>query len=152
MNKNRAAFLTTIAYAEGTDHPGQKTTNKGYDVYVGGKLFDGVRHPGHVVELNHRGRIIKSTAAGRYQILKRYADHYMRELRLPDFGPASQDAIALQLVRECKALEDIDAGRIAEALVKCNSRWASLPGSQYGQRTEAMDKLLEVYRVALAAQ
>ena len=143
------AFRRTIAYAEGTDKPGQFTRNKGYDVIVGGKTFtDYSKHPGVYVKLPRFG--ITSSAAGRYQILERYAKHYIEQLGLPDFSPKSQDAICDQLIRECGAMSDVLRGDIATALVKCNSRWASLPGSKYGQRTEDMRKLLEVYNAALA--
>ncbi|MNQ24558.1 Phage lysozyme [compost metagenome] len=144
------AFLRAIAYAEGTDKPGQHTKNKGYDVIVGGSLMDDYKdHPRKLVKLPKYG--ISSTAAGRYQILARYFDVYKIQLGLRDFSPDSQDAIAIQLIKECKALADIDAGRIEEAFRKCSSRWASLPGSKYGQRTESMEKLLDVYYAALAS-
>lgn len=141
---NLQAFRDTIAYSEGTDNGVQPTRDRGYDVLVGGKLFTGYAdHPRVLVDLPRLG--IKSTAAGRYQILSRFYDAYKKQLRLKDFSPASQDAIADQLIRECKALADIEAGRIEEALTKCRSRWASLPGAGYGQHEHAMGKLVSVY-------
>lgn len=143
------AFRRTIAYGEGTDKPGQKTKNHGYDVIVGGSLFtDFSDHPRKMVDLPNLK--IKSSAAGRYQILKSNYDHYKKQLNLPDFSPASQDAICDQLIRECRAMGDICNGNIESALIKCNSRWASLPGNKDGQRQEQMSKLLEVYHAALA--
>ena len=153
MDKNTQlrAFLDLIAYGEGTDNGIQPTKCKGYDVICGGKLFsDFSKHPGVYVKLNPR---LTSSAAGRYQILEKFAKHYMKQLRLPDFGPDSQDKIAIQLIKECKALEDIYAGRIHSAIYKCSSRWASMPTkssgkSAYGQRTEKIDKLIEVFKKA----
>lgn len=145
---NLQAFRRTIAYAEGTDKPGFETKNHGYDMIVGGTLFtDYSKHPGVYVKLPRLG--ITSSAAGRYQILEKYAVHYIRQLGLKDFSPASQDAICDQLIRECGAMRDVLTGNIATALVKCNSRWASLPGAAYGQRTEKIDKLLEVFNAAV---
>lgn len=142
---NLVAFLDTIAYSEGTDKPGQPTNDHGYDVLVGGGLFTGYEdHPRKVIELPRLG--IKSTAAGRYQILARYYDVYKAQLKLPDFSPGSQDRIAVQLIRECKALDDIDTGRIADALRKCKSRWASLPGAGYGQHEHKVDTLIAVFK------
>lgn len=147
MDKKQA-FLATIAYSEGTDHPRQKTANKGYDVIVGGALFtDYSKHPGVYVKLPKLG--ITSSAAGRYQILEKYAKHYMRELKLPDFGPASQDAIAWQLIGECGAKADVNAGNFEGAIHKCKSRWASLPGAGYGQNEHTMEHLRGVYDKAL---
>lgn len=146
----KEAFLGTIGYSEGTDHPRQKTKNKGYDVIVGGALFaDYSKHPGVSVYLPKLR--IKSTAAGRYQILKKYAEHYTEALRLPDFGPASQDAIAWQLIGECGAKADVLAGRFESAIYKCRSRWASLPGAGYGQHEHSIESLRAVYDKLLSA-
>lgn len=145
--ENVLAFLDLLAWSEGTDNGRQPTRDRGYDVVVGGELFEGdADHPRRLVPLPKLG--IKSTAAGRYQILSRYFDHYKRTLGLPDFGPESQDRIALQLIRECRALDDIKAGRIAEAIHKCRSRWASLPGAGYGQHEHAIGPLLAAYSKA----
>lgn len=147
ISKNMKAFLDMLAYSEGTDNGRQKTNNHGYDVIVGGSLFtDYSDHPRKLVSLPKLG--IKSTAAGRYQVLAKFYDAYKKQLRLPDFSPASQDAIAMQLIRECKATADIEAGRIADAIHKCRSRWASLPGAGYGQHEQKLDKLIQVYKEA----
>lgn len=142
---NLSAFLDTIAYSEGTDNGVQPTKDRGYDVIVGGSLFRSyLDHPRRSVFLAKLN--ISSTAAGRYQILARFYDAYKTQLKLPDFSPASQDKIAIQLIRECKALDDINDGRIEAALTKCRSRWASLPGAGYGQHEHKMETLLDVYR------
>lgn len=64
---NVAAFLDMLAVSEGTDIPGQRSRDRGYDVIVGGQLFDTYRdHPRVLVSLPRYG--IKSSAAGRYQL------------------------------------------------------------------------------------
>lgn len=142
---NLTAFLDTIAYSEGTDKPGQPSLDRGYDVLVGGALFSGYAdHPRKLIDLPRLG--IKSTAAGRYQILARFYDAYKKQLGLPDFSPASQDKIAIQLIRECKALDDVNAGRVVSALDKCRSRWASLPGAGYGQHEHRVETLVSVFK------
>ncbi|MGC1098568.1 glycoside hydrolase family 104 protein [Pantoea agglomerans] len=145
--KSVCAFLDMIAFSEGTDNGKQKTNDRGYDVVVGGGTFSNYAdHPRKLISLP--ALKIKSTAAGRYQILSMYFDAYKKQLRLPDFSPLSQDLIALQLIRECKALDDIKAGRIELAINKCRSRWASLPGAGYGQHEHKIDSLLMAYRNA----
>lgn len=58
------------------------------------------------------------------------------------FTPENQDRVALQQIRERLALEDIKAGRIADAIAKCSSIWASFPGNTYGQNPHRLDKLM----------
>ncbi|RAN49238.1 lysozyme [Herbaspirillum rubrisubalbicans] len=117
---NRRAFLGMLRFSEGTSNS-PTTRDRGYDQIVG------------------RTRVwiprIKnwSTAAGAYQLLMRYYDIYRKQLGLTGFGPEVQDAIALQQIKECRALPDIDAGRLADAIAKCKNIWASLPGAGYGQ-------------------
>ena len=61
-----------LAWSEGTDNGRQKTRNHGYDVIVGGELFtDYSDHPRKLVTLNPK---LKSTSAGRYQLLSRWWD------------------------------------------------------------------------------
>lgn len=145
---NVCAFLDLIAWAEGTDNGIQPTRDDGYDVIVGGTLFEGYAdHPRRSVRLPALG--ISSTAAGRYQILARYWDHYRASLNLRGgFIPENQDRVALQLIRECRALDDIKAGRIEQAIHKCRSRWASLPGAGYGQHEHKVGPLLVAYSSA----
>ena len=50
--------------------------------------------------------------------------------RLP---PKSQDAVALQQIKERGALPMIDRGDIRQAIDRCSNIWASLPGAGYGQ-------------------
>ena len=104
-------------------------------------------HPRKLVDLPKLK--IKSTAAGRYQILARYYDHYKVQLKLKDFSPESQDAIAWQLIRECGAQGDVLNGNFEVAIDKCRSRWASLPGAGYGQHEHKMSDLRRVYDAAL---
>lgn len=139
---NRTAFLEMIAYSEGTLGHG----DNGYNVIVGGALFHGYAdHPRKLVKLS---KTLSSTAAGRYQLLARYFDAYKKRLCLHDFSPSCQDAIALQQIRECKALPDIDAGRIKQAVTKCRQIWASLPGAGYGQHENQLGPLLAAYKKA----
>lgn len=75
ISKNMKAFLDMLAYSEGTDNGRQKTNNHGYDVIVGGSLFtDYSDHPRKLISLPKLG--IKSTAAGRYQVLAKFYDAY----------------------------------------------------------------------------
>lgn len=145
--QNVCAFLDMIAFSEGTDNGRQRTNDHGYDVLVGGGLFTGYAdHPRQLVTLPKLG--IKSTAAGRYQLLSRYYDAYKKSLGLKDFSPLSQDLIAIQQIRERKALQLIQAGQFEQAVRQVRNIWASLPGAGYGQHEHKLDNLLAAYRKA----
>lgn len=147
LSRNMMAFLYTIGFSElgsMVDLPSQ-----GYNIIVGSTptkpvtFKDYSKHPNVYVKAHN------STAAGRYQILYRYAEAYRISLKLPDFGPESQDRIAIQLIKECKALDDVEQGRIETALTKCRSRWASLPGAGYGQNENKLSALVQKFKEAV---
>jgi muramidase (phage lysozyme) len=139
LGANLSAYLDMIAFSEGTAGKG----DDGYNVIVGGKLFEGYKdHPRIVVHLKPG---LASSAAGRYQLLERYFDAYSRSLNLLDFSPASQDAIAVQQIRECHALPDVEAGRFDLAVAKTAHIWASLPGANYGQHENRISALRTAY-------
>lgn len=142
LNSNVAAFLDMLAVSEGTANKG----DDGYNMIVGGKLFDSYKdHPRKLINLPRLG--IKSTAAGRYQLLERYYDAYKEKLNLSNFSPESQDAIAWQQIAEQGAMSDVIVGNFESAVIKCNNIWASLPGAGYGQHENSMDKLKSVYLI-----
>ncbi len=91
---------------------------------------------------------LKSTAAGRYQLLSRWWDAYRKQLGLKDFSPKSQDAVALQQIKERGALPMIDRGDIRQAIDRCSNIWASLPGAGYGQFEHKADSLIAKFKEA----
>lgn len=140
MPKNRKAFLDMIAVSEGTYGLG----DDGYNVIEGGDLFQSYAdHPRVLVYLPKLNRF--STAAGRYNLSRLLWNSYSSKLHLPDFSPASQDAIAIHLIKECGALEDIDAGRFASAVDKCQKIWDSLLGVDYDQQKHRLEALKIAY-------
>lgn len=153
MSPNIAAFLDMIAYSE----IGQgllAVSDNGYDVIVGSTpekpiLFtDYSKHPQLRQTVVFKGKKINSDAAGRYQFMGRYWPFYKLQLKLPDFGPESQDRWAVQLVKECRALDDVETGHVARAIGKCSSRWASFPGAGYNQPEHRLDTLEAAYEKA----
>jgi muramidase (phage lysozyme) len=152
---NRKAFLDMIADSE-IGAALLAVSDNGYNVIVGSTardpdLFDSYAdHPRKHVELHmNHGLVIYSTAAGRYQLLAKYYDSYKKKLKLADFSPVNQDAIAIQQIKECRALPDIDAGRIEKAVLKCDHIWASFPGAGYkDQHENKMEQLTSAYQKA----
>ena len=145
INNQRKAFLDMLAWSEGTDNGRQKTRNHGYDVIVGGELFtDYSNHPRKLV--NKQNPKLKSIH-GR-QLLSRWWDAYRKQLGLKDFSPKSQDAVALQQIKERGALPMIDRGDIRQAIDRCSNIWASLPGAGYGQFEHKADSLIAKFKEA----
>ena len=95
IHPNVSAFLDMIAESEGTHDLG----DDGYNVLVGGKLFDSYSdHPRRVIVVNRRG--LRSSAAGRYQILQRTFDGLQRQLGTKGFRPEVQDENKIETLRE----------------------------------------------------
>jgi len=146
---NLDAFLAMIGTSEGTR--AIPNSDDGYRVIVGSTpqkpfLFDSYAdHPR--VRVHLRPDLV-SSAAGRYQILERYYDAYKATLGLKDFSPKSQDAIAVQMIREKGAFADVAAGRFDEAVARCAGLWASLPGNDYGQHQNALVSLRQAFAEA----
>lgn len=153
ISKNLRAFLDTLAWSEGTSTSPDTRCN-GYDVIVTGtdgkpEIFtDFSDHPFNKgrpsKKINSKG--LTSNASGRYQFMLKDWGHYKAQLGLADFSPESQDKWAIQLIRERKALPDIEAGNIVNAVSKCRNIWASLPGAGYGQPEHKIDALIAKYK------
>lgn len=154
---NVKAFLEAIAWAEGTaqrsnpyavcfaykftitnfaDHPTVMGTWKGE------KLSDSVCAAAGL------GPGCVSTAAGKYQIIRPTWVSLKQRLRLPDFSPESQDAAAIQLLKDCGAHRAIEAGQFSEAVRLARKTWASLPGAGYGQPERRSTDLQARYTAA----
>lgn len=144
---NIRPFLDTLAVSELGRALLAKSDN-GYNVLVGSTpsapiLFSSYAdHPRRLIQIRPG---LSSTAAGRYQLLARYYNPYRQLLGLRDFGPASQDRIAVQQIRERLALPLIAAGKFDQAVSQVRNIWASLPGAGYGQNEHSLDYLRGVY-------
>lgn len=148
-----AAILDMLAYSEGTS-TSPATKHNGYDVIVTGidkkpEVFtDFSTHPfangRSPKQINSRG--LHSSASGRYQFMRVHWPHYRDQLKLPDFGPLSQDMWAIQLIKEQRAIPAIIEGDFDKAVTLIRNIWASLPGAGYGQPEHGLTKLAAAYR------
>ena len=130
INNQRKAFLDMLAWSEGTDNGRQKTRNHGYDVIVGGELFtDYSDHPRKLVTLNPKPLNRRRTLTASFPLVGCLPQAAWPERLLSE----SQDAVALQQIKERGALPMIDRGDIRQAIDRCSNIWASLPGAGYGQ-------------------
>ena len=150
---NERAFLAVIRHAEGT------SAADGYSIRFGGARFSGFAdHPRVATQFTDgAGRRLWTSAAGAYQFMAvspipgggstkvNTWDRIKAKLGLRDFSPASQDAAALELIREAGALPDVRDGRFADAIAKVKGIWASLPGAGYAQPEKSLATLASVF-------
>ena len=147
INNQRKAFLDMLAWSEGTDNGRQKTRNHGYDVIVGGELFtDYSDHPRKLVNAKPKTQIKQAPdatsffPAGGCSLQAAWPERLLSE---------SQDAVALQQIKERGALPMIDRGDIRQAIDRCSNIWASLPqGAGYGQFEHKADSLIAKFKEA----
>lgn len=154
---NVGAMLAAIRYAEGTARaldPYRVCYGYAYTVRdlrdhpaVTGEWL-GERLPDAMCANAGFGPGCKSTAAGAYQIIRPTWVRLRDALGLADFSAASQDAAAVELIRQRGALQDVRAGRFAAAVSKCRNEWASLPGNYARQGQRSMDQLIAAYTAA----
>ena len=145
------AFLDALAKSEGTADLGED----GYNVLVGSE-------PGHVLTFvsyaDHPRRVmsirdgLKSSAAGRYQIIAPTFDATKRHAGVTDFSPVSQDLIAIELLKQCGAYALLLADNVPAAFAAAAPVWASLPGAGYGQRENKLTECLTWYSESLTQQ
>lgn len=145
LNSETKAFLDTIAWAE-TGSAG----TEGYKALVfKGKFKSFATHPKIKQCALIKGRHICSDAAGRYQMMGFNWDNLSPKLGLNDFSPASQDRMALELIRQKNAIDDVAAGRFEVAACKVGGIWASFPCNSYQQNPKSMAQLKIFYQQQL---
>lgn len=146
------AVLDMIAKSEIGD---DSVNGAGYDVAFGNnKRFTSyAAHPGMSGQyVDNQGNKRTSTAAGRYQFLESTVRDLNDRYGFTDFSPKTQDEMAIALMMDVGALDDILRGDIAKALPKLGRRWASLPTSEAGRQlhgTRSTDFVYGAYNDAL---
>lgn len=133
-NPNVRKMLDLISYTEGTQANGYYTT------FGGGRQSSLATHENRRKSFKQTdGKSNVSSAAGRYQFLKRTWDGLAKQYGLTDFGERSQDIGALALIAQKGQLERVVAGDIKGAAANLGSVWASLPSSTYKQGKKSWD-------------
>ena len=134
-----------LAWSQRNPITTSETRNHGYDVIVGGELFTDYLitsqtcHAKPKTQINRRWTLPASS---------RWWDAYRKKYSKDDFSPKSQDAVALQQIKERGALPMIDRGDIRQAIDRCSNIWASLPGAGYGQFEHKADSLIAKFKEA----
>lgn len=144
---NVCAFLDMLAWSE-IGSALLVASDNGYNVLVGSTALQPLLFTSYAMHPNVYNRRYNSTAAGRYQLLHRYWAPYRDLLHLPDFGPISQDRIAIQQIKEQHTLADVITGHLADAIGNVSNIWASLPGNSYHQHQQVLAGLTAAYTAA----
>jgi len=139
-NSNVDNYLEFLNKAEGS--PDYNT------IVGGGKFYDYSKHPDTVGATTKEG---PSKAAGKWQITKQTYDDVAPKLGITDFSPDSQKKIALKLIQDKGALEDIQKGDYKTANEKLGSVWASLPSSPYLQSKRSPEWVEENLKATMTA-
>ena len=119
-------FYGGTRFADLSDHP-----------VITGELAP-VALPDHLCKAAGLKSPCYSTAAGAYQFIRPTWARLRNKLGLDDFGFASQDRAALELLDESGVLSLIEEGEIESAIRKASKIWASLPGNAYQQNPKAL--------------
>ena len=117
---NVTAFLSTLADTEGADYDFKYGAVRGrrndHWRITDFSLPPGLGSDGH------------TTASGRYQItIDTYRDVGVTAMGLTDFTHHSQDLMAVEILRQVHAIDDIVAGNMSDGVHKAAGRWESLP-------------------------
>ena len=131
------ALHDAIASAEGTEGRGKD----GYDIGFAYKKFTScAKHP----NMRTCSGSLCSTAAGRYQFLKKTWDPTARAVGARTFEPENQEKGAEYLIKKVRKVavpadRPLSATEFSNAMKKLSYEWASLPPGRYGQpsKTEA---------------
>ena len=146
INNQRKAFLDMLAWSEGTDNGRRENQKSWLWRHCRRRLFtDYSDHPRKLVTLNPK---LKSTGAGRYSFFPVGGMPTASSLAWKTSLPKSQDAVALQQIKERGALPMIDRGDIRQAIDRCSNIWASLPGAGYGRFRRKADSLIAKFKEA----
>lgn len=138
------ALHDAIAFAEGTKDKGGKD---GYNVGFAYKLFASCgAHP----NIKTCSGKYCSTAAGRYQFLKKTWDATAKALGTSDFGPDQQELGAQHLIAKVRKVSvpqerAMTATEFSGAMKKLSYEWASLPPGRYGQPSKTQTQMRSHY-------
>ena len=133
-NANIGAFLRVVRERESSQD------DSAYTVLNGGAHFtDFSAHP-FVGQRTPPGK-----AAGAYQFIASTWAEVAKQYAIPDFSPPSQDAGAVARLIYRGALDDVIAGRFADAVAKCRREWTSLPGAAESPAGWTMAKAQAVF-------
>ena len=146
INNQRKAFLDMLAWSERLITDVRKPEIMVTDVIVGGELFtDCSRSPSQTCHAKPKTQINRRrTLPASFPLVGCLPQAAWPERLLSK----SQDAAALQQIKERGALPMIDRGDIRQAIDRCSNIWKPLPGAGYGRFRHKADSLIAKFKEA----
>ena len=137
INNQRKAFLDMLAWSEGTDNGRQKNQKSWLWRHCRRRaIYWLLRSPSQTCHAKPKTQINRRWTLPASLLLVGCLPQAAWPERL---SPKSQDAVALQQIKERGALPMIDRGDIRQAIDRSVHIWASLPGAGYGQSEHKAD-------------
>ncbi len=132
------SILSLIGFTEGTGNC--------YNYMVGYKTFTSyTEHPNQCQTFGNNC----STAAGRYQFLKKTWDIIKEKKSIASFGPINQDQGAIYLI-ENRGFDNykarLNVAQFRAGIELISWEWASMPPGRYGQPIRQMDAIWQKYK------
>lgn len=143
VGRYQKALHDTLAYAEGT----RGHSRDGYDVMFSFKLMSSCgNHPNQCIRYGSSC----STAAGRYQFLKKTWDGVANARGFSTFEPENQERGAAYLIANVRRVtvptdRAMSATEFSNAMSKLSYEWASLPPGRYGQPNKSASQMRSMY-------
>ena len=145
INNQRKAFLDMLAWSEGTDNTSENQKSWLWRHCRRRAIYWLLRSPSQTCHAKPKTQINRRrTLPASFPLV----GCLPQAAYLKDFSPKSQDAVALQQIKERGALPMIDRGDIRQAIDRCSNIWASLPGAGYGQFEHKADSLIAKFKEA----
>jgi muramidase (phage lysozyme) len=147
ISANLSAFLQMIGWSEiGPDL--LALSDDGYNVLVGSTPQNPLLFSDYSTHPDVYNPMFNSTAAGKFQIIHPTFVGLCQQYGYIDFEPATQDAMAVNLITGRRAMPFVEAGNFTQAVALCAPEWASLPGSLAGQPQQRLARLQAAYVAA----
>ena len=146
INNQRKAFLDMLAWSEGADNGHQKNQKSWLWRHCGRRaIYWLLRSPSQTCHAKPKTQINRRrTLPASFPLVGCLPQAAWPERLLSK----SQDAVALQQIKDNDAHHLIDRGDIRQAIDRCSNIWASLPGAGYGQFEHKADSLIAKFKEA----
>ena len=145
INNQRKAFLDMLAWSEGTDNDVRNQKSWLWRHCRRRAIYWLLRSPSQTCHAKPKTQINRRrTLPASFPLVGCLPQAAWPERLLSE----SQDAVALQQIKERGALPMIDRGDIRQAIDRCSNIWASLPGAGYGQFEHKADSLIAKFKEA----